>query len=221
MHASGVHATVAGVLLGFAVPVVRRATGPGPGLAEHLEHRFRPLSAGLAVPVFAFFASGVSLPTPADSGQPGEPDHDRDRVVAGLVIGKTVGILGSTYLVSPVHPGRAGREISWRDLLGVALLGGVGFTVSLLIGELAFGTGSTADEHVKTAVLAGSVLAALLALRSCGSRYRRFRAICAEGGDGRPRQHTRPGPGPQLTDCALEVSSSNPHCDQRADCQMQ
>ena len=57
VHASGIHATVAGVLLGFAVPVVRseRAVGPeaGPGLAEHFEHRFRPLSAGVAVPVLA------------------------------------------------------------------------------------------------------------------------------------------------------------------------
>ena len=59
MHLSGVHATVAGVLLGFTVPVIRRAEGPGPGLAEHFEHRFRPLSAGVAVPVFAFFAAGV------------------------------------------------------------------------------------------------------------------------------------------------------------------
>src|SRR6476646_2820317 len=61
MHESGVHATVAGVLLGFTVPVIRRADGPGPGLAEHFEHRFRPLSAGIAVPVFAFFAAGVSI----------------------------------------------------------------------------------------------------------------------------------------------------------------
>ena len=65
VHASGVHATVAGVLLGFAVPVIRsdRAGGPdaGPGLAEHFEHRFRPLSAGFAVPVFAFFSAGVTV----------------------------------------------------------------------------------------------------------------------------------------------------------------
>ena len=64
MHESGVHATVAGVLLAFTVPVVRSdaAGGPdaGPGLAEHFEHRFRPLSAGVAVPVFAFFSAGVA-----------------------------------------------------------------------------------------------------------------------------------------------------------------
>ena len=53
------HATVAGVLMAFCVPVRRRAPGKGPGLAEHFEHRWRPLSAGVAVPVFAFFAAGV------------------------------------------------------------------------------------------------------------------------------------------------------------------
>ena len=70
VHASGVHATVAGVLLGFTVPVLRSqaAGGPdaGPGLAEHFEHRIRPISAGFAVPVFAFFAAGVTI-----GGSPG------------------------------------------------------------------------------------------------------------------------------------------------------
>ena len=103
VHASGVHATVAGVLLGFAVPVLRSkaAGGPdaGPGLAEHFEHRFRPISAGFAVPVFAFFAAGVTI-----GGLSGLTTALTDPVavgiVAGLVIGKTIGVLGSTYLVA-------------------------------------------------------------------------------------------------------------------------
>ena len=61
VHASGVHATVAGVLLAFAVPVRRAAGDDGRGLAEHLEHLVRPVSAGFAVPVFAFFAAGVTV----------------------------------------------------------------------------------------------------------------------------------------------------------------
>ena len=103
MHASGVHATVAGMLLGFAVPVIRseRAGGPdaGPGLAEHFEHRFRPLSAGVAVPIFAFFAAGVSI---GGLGGLGEALSDRIAIgiVAGLVIGKVLGIFGATYLVA-------------------------------------------------------------------------------------------------------------------------
>ncbi|MCU7731255.1 Na+/H+ antiporter NhaA, partial [Actinoplanes sp. KI2] len=66
VHASGVHATVAGVLLGFAVPVLtpahpRVGEDPAPGLAEHFEHRFRPISAGVAVPVFALLSAGVTI----------------------------------------------------------------------------------------------------------------------------------------------------------------
>jgi Na+:H+ antiporter, NhaA family len=96
VHASGIHATVAGVLLGFAVPVRRRSAGPGPGLAEHFEHRFRPISAGLAVSVFAFFAAGVSVVDGA--GIPATlADPVTQGVVAGLVVGK-IGVLAATRL---------------------------------------------------------------------------------------------------------------------------
>ncbi|WP_024288536.1 Na+/H+ antiporter NhaA [Cellulomonas sp. KRMCY2] len=180
VHASGVHATVAGVLLGFAVPVIRSraAGGPeaGPGLAEHLEHRFRPISAGLAVPVFAFFAAGVTV-----GGLSGLVDALTDRValgiVAGLVVGKTAGIVGATYLVARFTRASLDASLRWLDVLSIAMLGGVGFTVSLLIGELAFGAGTAQDEHVKIGVLVGSVTAALLAAVLLRSRNRTYRRI--------------------------------------------
>ncbi|KXK58280.1 sodium:proton antiporter [Micromonospora rosaria] len=197
VHASGVHATVAGVLLGFTVPVLGDPRGtrgrPGqrahPGLAEHLEHRWRPVSAGFAVPVFAFFAAGVSL-RGADLGTV-VTDPIVLGVVAGLVLGKTIGIFGSTYLLARFTRARLDDDITWPDLLGVALLAGVGFTVSLLIGELAFGTGSAADDHVKTAVLAGSLLSATLAAVVLSRRNRAYRAIAERDridadGDGIP-----------------------------------
>ena len=179
MHASGVHATVAGVLLGFTVPVVRRAAGPGPGLAEHLEHRFRPLSAGVAVPVFAFFASGVSL---ADAGGLGASlvDPITTGIIAALVVGKTVGVFGATWLVQRFTRAQLAPELGWWDVLGLSLLGGIGFTVSLLIGELAFGAGSDQDNLVKIGVLVGSGTAAMLAAVILRIRDRRYRAICAE-----------------------------------------
>ena len=98
MHESGVHATVAGVLLGFAVPVRRSATRRGvqidAGMAEHFEHRLRPISAGVAIPVFAFFAAGVSL-----GGASGLARAFTDPItlgiVLGLVEGKPVGIFSS------------------------------------------------------------------------------------------------------------------------------
>ena len=177
VHASGVHATVAGVLLGFAVPVARRRAGPGPGLAEHFEHRFRPLSAGVAVPVFAFFSAGVAV-----GGLSGFGDALGDPVtvgvVLGLVVGKPVGVLGAAFLVARTTRAELDDDLSWLDVSGLALLAGIGFTVSLLIGELAFGAGTEQDEHVKVGVLTGSLLAALLAtvvLRLRNRAYRRLR----------------------------------------------
>ena len=177
MHASGVHATVAGVLLGFAVPVVRRASGPGPGLAEHFEHRFRPLSAGIAVPVFAFFAAGVSV---VDAGGAAFLQPVTVGVAAGLVVGKTIGITGATWLVQRFTRARLAEGLSWWDVLGLALLGGTGFTVSLLIGELAFGTGSALDAEVKIGVLGGSLVAALLATVVLRVRNAHYRTLAAQ-----------------------------------------
>ena len=183
VHASGVHATVAGVLLGFAVPVIRSraAGGPeaGPGLAEHFEHRFRPISAGFAVPVFAFFAAGVTIGGLTGLGE-ALTDTVALGIVAGLVVGKTVGIVGATYLVSRFTRASLDASLRWLDVVSIALLGGIGFTVSLLIGDLAFGAGSTQDEHVKIGVLVGSVTSAVLAailLRSRNRAYRRIEEI--------------------------------------------
>lgn len=180
VHESGVHATVAGVLLGLAVPVVRsrKAGGPeaGPGLAEHFEHRWRPVSAGLAVPIFAFFAAGVSI-----GGLGGLTTALTDRVAVGimlgLVVGKAIGIMGATYLVARFTRAHLDEGLAWIDVLGLALLAGIGFTVSLLIGELAFGAGTERDDHVKVAVLTGSLLAALCATVVLRLRNRTYRRI--------------------------------------------
>jgi NhaA family Na+:H+ antiporter len=180
VHESGVHATVAGVLLALTVPVLRSeaAGGPdaGPGLAEHFEHRLRPLSAALAVPVFALLAAGVSL-----GGLSGLGDALRDPVaigvVAGLVVGKVFGITASAAAVARLTRAQLDESLSWLDVLGLALLGGIGFTVSLLIGELAFDAGSERNEHVKVGVLAGSLLAAALAAVLLRARERTYRRM--------------------------------------------
>jgi Na+:H+ antiporter, NhaA family len=176
VHAAGVHATVAGVLLGFAVPVVRRADGPGPGLAEHFEHRWRPLSAGVAVPVFAFFAAGVGVGGGIATALTSRVTLG---IVAALVLGKTLGVLGATWVVQRFTGARLADELSWWDVLGLALLAGIGFTVSLLIGELAFGTGPQ-DDLVKIGVLVGSLVSALLATVVLRTRSHVYRRMCAE-----------------------------------------
>ena len=179
VHESGVHATVAGVLLAACVPVVRSqaAGGPdaGPGMAEHLEHRLRPLSAGIAVPLFALLSAGVAV-----GGLGGLGDALRDPValgiVAGLVVGKPIGIVLSTWLVSRFTRAQLDEDLAWADVVGLGLLAGVGFTVSLLIGELAFGAGSARDEHVKVGVLVGSLLSIALATVALRARGRAHRA---------------------------------------------
>ncbi|MEU1398472.1 Na+/H+ antiporter NhaA [Micromonospora zamorensis] len=205
VHASGVHATVAGVLLGFTVPVLaRRPTVAGGqpaagsdegGLAERLEHRWRPVSAGFAVPVFALFAAGVTL-RGSDLGAL-LTDPIVIAVVAGLVFGKSIGIFGSTYLLARFTRAELDEDISWSDLLGIALLAGVGFTVSLLIGDLAFGAGSTTDGRVKVAVLLGSVISAGLAATVLVRRNATYRRVAERerldaDGDGVPDVYQRP-----------------------------
>jgi NhaA family Na+:H+ antiporter len=176
VHSSGVHPTVAGVLLGFAVPVRRQVAGHERGLAEHLEHLMRPVSAGIAVPLFAFFASGVAI-----GGLDGLADALTDPVavgiVAGMVVGKSLGVAGSTFAVARFTRAELDDDLGWVDVVGLALLAGIGFTVALLIGELAFGTGTERDDHVKVGVLTGSLVAALFASVVLGARNRAYRRI--------------------------------------------
>ncbi|HYX96607.1 MAG TPA: Na+/H+ antiporter NhaA [Geodermatophilus sp.] len=183
VHESGVHATVAGVLLGFTVPVVRSqaAGGPeaGPGLAEHFEHRFRPISAGIAVPVFAFSSAGVAV-----GGLSGLAASVTDSVAVGiavgLVVGKAIGITGATWLVSRFTRAELDESLGWPDVVGLSLLGGIGFTVSLLITELAFGLGTATYDHAKVGILTGTLLAALVATVVLRLRNRRYRRIAEE-----------------------------------------
>jgi NhaA family Na+:H+ antiporter len=166
MHASGVHATIAGVLLGLVVPATPEATQralrlretPAESLAERWEHRWRPVSAGFAVPVFAVFAAGVTFS--AATVRDAVADPVAQGVALGLVVGKPLGILGATWLVARFTRASLAPGLGWADVLAVGLVGGIGFTVSLLVGELAFGAGSAHDEHVVVAVLAGSLVAA-------------------------------------------------------------
>ncbi|HQA76819.1 MAG TPA: Na+/H+ antiporter NhaA [Propionicimonas sp.] len=174
---SGVHATVAGVLLALGVPV-RPAKGDTAehGLAEVLEHKVRPFSAGVAVPVFAFFSAGVlvggldgfvaAVTSPIGLG-----------VIVGLVVGKAIGISGATWLVTRLRHAQLDPDLAWIDVFGLAVLGGIGFTVSLLVSELSFGQGTPHDDIGKVAILTASVLAATLAAVLLGSRNRHYRAV--------------------------------------------
>ncbi len=174
VHESGVHATVAGVLLAFLVPV-RCRPGQAHSVADRLEHRVRPLSAGVAVPIFALTAAGVRV----DGGQLGQTFADPVflGIVVGLVLGKAVGITGGTWLTARFTRAQLDESLAWSDVAGVAMLAGVGFTVSLLIGELAFDAGDARADHAKIAVLLGSLLAATAAGVVLRRRNRHYRAL--------------------------------------------
>ncbi|MDH6182116.1 NhaA family Na+:H+ antiporter [Microbacteriaceae bacterium SG_E_30_P1] len=188
VHAAGIHATVAGVLLGFVVPVVatkraRVQVGTDSegkpiydGLAAHFADRWGSISTGFAVPVFAFFAAGVTV-----GGLSGLAESFQDTIalgiIAGLVLGKAIGITGTTFLVTRLPGLRLDPTVKWPDIIGMSFVAGIGFTVSLLIGELSFGVGSESDNHVKVGVLTGSFLAALIGAAILGVRNRRYKNI--------------------------------------------
>jgi NhaA family Na+:H+ antiporter len=174
MYNSGVHATIAGVAMGLMLRCHRRE-GEERSPGERVEHLVRPLSAGLAVPLFALFSAGVTV----SGGTLGQVVTRPETlgVVLGLVVGKAVGIFCGTWLAARFTRASLSEDLAWADVFAVATLAGIGFTVSLLIGELAFDGNAVLTDEVKAAVLTGSLIAALLAtvlLKIRNAKYRRL-----------------------------------------------
>jgi len=153
-HESGIHATIAGVALGLLTRV-RPDETEDRSPAETLEHRLVPLSAGVAVPFFALMSAGVVI------GGGGELVSDPVviGVVLGLVVGKPLGVVGGSWLLTRLTRAEIDEDVKWLDVLGIGMLAGVGFTVSLLVSDLSF-EGSEL-EAAKTAVLMGSLISAI------------------------------------------------------------
>ncbi|MEU2655753.1 Na+/H+ antiporter NhaA [Streptomyces sp. NPDC007325] len=173
MYNSGVHATVAGVAMGLILRTTRdKGETASPG--ARVGHLVHPFSAGVAVPLFALFAAGVTVS--GDALRHVFTDPEPLAVLIGLVVGKVVGIFLGTYLAARFTRAVLNPDLAWADVLGLATLAGIGFTVALLIGELAFPDPAQA-EHVKAAVLVGSLTAAVLAallLRRRNGVYKRL-----------------------------------------------
>ncbi|WMX46355.1 Na+/H+ antiporter NhaA [Streptomyces roseicoloratus] len=195
MYNSGIHATIAGVAMGLMLRcTTREGEDHSPG--EHIEHLVRPISAGLAVPLFALFSAGVTVSGKSISDVFTQPVTLG--VVLGLVVGKMVGIFGGTWLTARFTRAELNPELAWADLFAVASLAGIGFTVSLLIGELAFEGDPVLTGEVKAAVLMGSLIAAVLASVLLKLRVRKYQALVVEeerdeDGDGIPdiyEEHT-------------------------------
>jgi len=158
VHSAGIHATIAGVALGLLTRV-RADEGEEHAPAIRLEHRLQPWSAAVAVPLFALFAAGIkvdgeSLSAVFTTALP-------LAVLIGLVGGKLLGIFGASLLAVKFKLAEKPRGMGWRDIGALSMLGGVGFTVSLLIADLALD--GEAVELAKAAVLIASAIASLSA----------------------------------------------------------
>ncbi|WP_433330608.1 Na+/H+ antiporter NhaA [Spirillospora sp. CA-294931] len=156
---SGIHATVAGVALGMLTSS-KETPDERPTNAEQADRALRPLSAGVCVPLFAFLSAGVALNASSISAV--FSDRVALGVIAGLVVGKFLGVFGGAWAAVKLGLATLGDDLHWREIAGVAMLAGVGFTVSLLIGGLAY-TDPAQFERVTTAVLIASVLASAAA----------------------------------------------------------
>ncbi len=185
-QASGVHATIAGVILGLLAPArppiaatvarqwagdltdeptsaqldaMTRLAGTAVSPAERLEHLLHPWTSFLIVPLFALANAGVELR--ADSfDRPGAAKITAG-VVVGLVLGKTLGIMAAAWLSVRLGVGRLPEGATWPMVIGVAMIAGIGFTVALFITELAFDPGPLQDA-AKIGVLAASTVAAVV-----------------------------------------------------------
>ena len=154
---SGVHATIAGVLAAIFIPIHK-----SPGVPDdvesplhRLEHSLSPWVSFVIVPVFGFANAGVALGG-ASFGAPVVI-----AVASGLFVGKQIGILAGVWLAERTGFARRPYGVGWTQLYGVALLAGIGFTMSLFVGGLAFPGNAALIDEVKIGVLAGSVLSAL------------------------------------------------------------
>ena len=154
---SGVHATIAGVVLGLATPArpIR-----GRAVLEGLERRLHPVSSYLVVPLFALANAGLPLGGGALGAAVASPVAWG--VGLGLVAGKLVGVTGATLAAVRLRVGRLPEGLGVRQVVGLAALAGIGFTVSLFITELAYPAAGGLGGVAKTGILAGSLLSGLL-----------------------------------------------------------
>ncbi|RON73087.1 Na(+)/H(+) antiporter NhaA [Pseudomonas fluorescens] len=155
---SGVHATLAGVTLAFCIPLRTKNAEPSPLLT--LEHALHPWVAYGILPLFAFANAGLSL-----SGVTVESfTHDVPMGIAiGLLLGKTIGVFGLTWLAVKIGIAALPQGANWGQVLGVAILCGIGFTMSLFVGSLAFEPGVSDYAGMdRMGILTGSILAAVI-----------------------------------------------------------
>lgn len=171
-YASGVHASIAGALLGLSAPIVARTrTSARRAIAERLEKSLIPISTFLVIPLFALANAGVSFSASAFKEQ--DALLVGAGIVIGLVVGKVIGILGASWLMVRLNLASLPEGIRWKHITGVGLLAGIGFTLSLFIAELSFD--ATFLSTAKISIFIASILSAILGLSFLLYAYRSTR----------------------------------------------
>lgn len=157
-HLSGIHASIVGAVMGLLAPVPRSASAPSQ--SRDLEEFFLPLSTFVVLPVFAFANAGVVLSGDMFSNPDSIPVIGG--IVVGLVIGKLIGISGATWLMVRLGYAKLPTGTNWMHIIGISLIAGIGFTVSIFITELAFSDNRQLVETAKISVFIASGIAASL-----------------------------------------------------------
>lgn len=160
MLKSGVHATITGVLLAFAIPFNAADAQEKPGPSFQLQHWLHKPVAFLILPFFALANTGLPL---ANDWMAQLKTNNSIGIMAGLLVGKTVGILFFCWILVKSRLGRLPEGVSWNQLLGTSTLAGIGFTMSIFITNLAF-TDADTIQYSKVAVLSGSLLSCIAGL---------------------------------------------------------
>ena len=184
-HESGIHATVAGVAMGLATRV-SHDPGEEQSPGDRAEHALRPFVAGFAVPLFAFTSAGVTV---RDVGASAAPVESLGQtlsspvtlgVLVGLLVGKPIGVIGGAWLMARFTRASLNPALRWADVVAVGILAGIGFTVSLLIAELAFKSSPELLTDAKVGILGATFGAAVLSALVLARRKRALDLLVAE-----------------------------------------
>ena len=173
MYQSGIHATVAGVLLGLAMNV-KPMPGQTDSPADRAEHVFRPISAGICVPFFAFTSIGISLA----AGNLGQmlTSNLTYGICLGLIIGQPLGVTVGAYLATKISKATLNPSLQWWDVLVVGTLAAIGFTVALLVSEVSFHGIPYYLENAKLAIAVTNFIAILISVIAVRIRNKKYQA---------------------------------------------
>lgn len=160
IYLSGIHATIAGVILAMMLPTKTKYQNNKHSISEKIEHHFTPLCNFIILPLFAFSNTGISLDISFDMVN---ANNLMNGIILGLVLGKPIGIMIFTYLATKLHIAEKPRDARWSSIFLVSLIAGIGFTMSIFVTEIAFEGNLQVINLAKVSILIASIISCTLA----------------------------------------------------------